>query len=752
MKESGSKHDWQFTYFGTSTSAEMNRMAAGGSLENGLTLSSCMVREDGTVGRKGGKFPAGEGYDGISFYYTRIEAREENFVLKADVTIDYINPAPDGQEGAALMVRDSLGEHGEAECAFFTNSAAVIGTKLNYVAPDGTITAVKDGIGYRMVTGAVSAVNPPDARVMKLDSQAFAPDVQLETGNTYTFELRKTNTGYHAASYGADGRKAEHTLYGPEKLLQIDKKYVYVGFAVARGCNASFHHITFTTSRAADDPAGIEKPIERVPLRIWVLSPSETGRGQYELAWKTNADGIMSIFTEDGLLLAEQMQVAANAFTKVSCPAAEGKQVYRLRFTPNREALSKERQMLSSGEPMEITHTVICRRFGSAVMYAAPGGSETGAGTSEAPLNISAALRFAVPGQTILLRAGIYELQEGLVIPRGVDGTAAEPIVLRPESGEVVLDFMRRGSGLELAGAHWELHGFGICRSADGTNGLVVSGNHNVVSQVKTYANGNTGLQISGDAAESREMWPSFNQIVNCCSYHNCDEAVEHADGFGAKLACGEGNVFTGCVSAYNADDGFDLFAKIALGSTGRVTIENCVAFKNGFIFDKDGNVREAGSGNGFKLGGSGLSGRHILRGCRAYDNRGRGIDSNSCPDIEIYDNISFNNRAANIGLYTANRAATAFKARGNISLRCGMKGVGERLELNGQDMDLVYNETNFYYDAGSDVSRSSSGAVADAGMFISLDTGVVPTRRADGSLDLHGLLERREDPVRMEQ
>lgn len=112
------EHIWQFTYFGTSTNENSNTMAEGGSLENGISLTSCTVKEDGSIDKKGGKFAAGEGYDGISFYYTVIDPETENFRLKADVTIDYINPKPDGQEGVAIIARDSIGEDTVADCSF----------------------------------------------------------------------------------------------------------------------------------------------------------------------------------------------------------------------------------------------------------------------------------------------------------------------------------------------------------------------------------------------------------------------------------------------------------------------------------------------------------------------------------------------------------------------------------------------------------------------------------------------------------
>ena len=69
-------------------------------------------------------------------------------------------------------------------------------------------------------------------------------------------------------------------------------------------------------------------------------------------------------------------------------------------------------------------------------------------------------------------------------------------------------------------------------------------------------------------------------------SYLNADAGYEDADGFAAKLTIGEGNVFDGCIAAYNADDGWDLFAKIETGAIGQVVIQNCVAFKNGYVLD----------------------------------------------------------------------------------------------------------------------------------------------------------------------
>lgn len=100
--------------------------------------------------------------------------------------------------------------------------------------------------------------------------------------------------------------------------------------------------------------------------------------------------------------------------------------------------------------------------------------------------------------------------------------------------------------------------------------------------------------------------------MLNCTSYLNADAGYEDADGFAAKLTVADGNVFDGCIAAYNADDGWDLFAKVETGAIGQVVIQNCVAFKNGYVLDENGQEVDAGNGNGFKMGGSSISGHHI--------------------------------------------------------------------------------------------------------------------------------------------
>ncbi|MBU8909234.1 exopolygalacturonate lyase, partial [Desertibacillus haloalkaliphilus] len=69
------------------------------------------VQDDGTVklvALEGGGKITGD-HDGISFYYTEIDAEEDNFKLTADIkVIEYAKTPHDGQESFGIMARDAV--------------------------------------------------------------------------------------------------------------------------------------------------------------------------------------------------------------------------------------------------------------------------------------------------------------------------------------------------------------------------------------------------------------------------------------------------------------------------------------------------------------------------------------------------------------------------------------------------------------------------------------------------------------------
>ena len=141
---------WNFTRFGQSTKEALNTYFIIDSDQLELELNSCSVTLNGEVSEKGGKYTSL--HDGISYYYTVIDPKSENFSLSATFVVDFINPTPDGQEGFGIIAMDSIGEDGVSGTNHYTNSASLIAFKY-----EGWINGVKysskDTLGSRFITG-----------------------------------------------------------------------------------------------------------------------------------------------------------------------------------------------------------------------------------------------------------------------------------------------------------------------------------------------------------------------------------------------------------------------------------------------------------------------------------------------------------------------------------------------------------------------------------------------------------------------
>lgn len=779
-EDSTSANGWQFKAFGTSSAANVNTLAEGADIHSKVALNACTVKEDGTINKKGGKFVADSPADGLSFYYTTIDPTKENFYLQADVTIDYVNPAPDGQEGFALMLRDSLSGSG----SYFSNQISVAGTKLPL---DGV--EIKDAVGVRSYTGIISNETAASNEV-KATRAAFSSQT-IKQGDTYRVSLAKTSNSYVATQYAinADGTTGtvigSSTLYIPaknststsvSKYAELDDPMTvqeankaYLGFAAARGMNVTFSNVTYTTS-AWNASEWTLQPTSYIDPVYQITSPSTCTGSSYALAFKANADGTAKVYA-NGKLVDKDLAVKAGETLTRSYTVTRDT-TFKVVFTPDKNYVISAFEKLSSYKAATIEKKVSLRALGAnGIIVVTPDGSATHNGTSAADaVDLQTALNYAAAGQTIQLAGGTYHLTGELKVERGRDGTAEAPITLTTADGSyATLDFGGVGTGFSVWGNYWNISKLNITNTKDGAKGMQLAGSHCVLKQMNFYNNGNTGLQVSGLSTDNKALWPSYNTIKNCTSMNNADRAMEDADGFAAKLTTGEGNVFDGCIAAYNADDGWDLFAKAATGSIGAVTIQNCVAYKNGYLMlaaepvkkqplqfptvacDANGNLSfgnvattiEAGNGNGFKMGGTNLPGNHKLLNSISYDNAAKGIDSNSCPDVKVYNSTSYNNEGYNVALYTGNKSAvTDYAADGVISFRKGTDGK-EQLALQSQSSTAVYGPDNFYWDAETQTShnKSTNTVTVKESWFQSLDTSVAPTRNADGSIDMHGLL-----------
>lgn len=363
-------------------------------------------------------------------------------------------------------------------------------------------------------------------------------------------------------------------------------------------------------------------------------------------------------------------------------------------------------------------------------LYVAPNGSASNPGTSiSAPTTLTNALSTVTPGGTIYLRGGTYAFSASVIIPATNNGTAAANKNVVAYGSEVpVIDFSSQAiadanRGLVLDGDYW--HFTGITITGAGDNGMLLAGNNNTIERCIFNKNHDSGLQLSRYVTTNTTIssWPSNNLILNCEAFDNQDPDNEDADGFAAKLTCGTGNVFRGCISHHNIDDGWDLYAKDDTGPIGPVTIENCVAYNNGAL--SNGSTSGNGDKNGFKLGGSGIAVNHIIRRSIAFNNGHHGFTDNNNPgNIEVTNNTSYNNAESNFNF----REGSTATFRNNLSFNAGSSD-----KSNGTDVGT----SNVWWK--NNVSTNSGSLAVSAADFISTSPSV--SKDADGSPNLGNFL-----------
>lgn len=285
-------------------------------------------------------------------------------------------------------------------------------------------------------------------------------------------------------------------------------------------------------------------------------------------------------------------------------------------------------------------------------IYVSAKGDPDAKGDLLSPKSLQSAIKNVVAGGTIFLRGGVYEFTKTLKIGRANSGTAGHMKHIFSYPGEqVVFDFSKQSEdsanrGFKLAGSYW--HVKGIIVQGAGDDGMYVAGHHNIIESLTARFNRGTGIRIGRlSSQDTRAMWPSYNQILSCVSHDNKDKTGENADGFGANLSIGAGNVFRYNVAHHNSDDGWDLYTKKVSGPISPVIIEDSIAYSNGL--SSDGIHMIDGDGNGFKLGGDNLSVNHIIRRNLAFNNRSHGFTYNrNLGHIKITDNTAINNGGVN--------------------------------------------------------------------------------------------------------
>jgi hypothetical protein len=820
---------WKFSAFGQGVTINEDKLNDKKKSNNGY--SGSVNTGDGSVnvwsvGSKGKLVPAST--DGVAFYYATIPANK-NFTLTATANVNswtYTN----GQEGFGLMAADAVGTNGDAS-VFWNNSYMASATKVEYYSSvdeetgvasvsktSGDKISMKLGIGSQEKIGVTNdnidklkdndtdtVTNEFKTSMSTLDTSKLGSEAgtynlignYTNTDSTFVgttvenpittikLTIQKNNTGYFVSYTDANGNTTTKKYYDTEALSKLDADNVYVGMFASRTCDVTYTDISLTTIDPADDAPAEERPVEYKDVVLSVSSASTSSSENYKLKGMSNVDGHV-VVTKGEEVVGEGDVKASEAFafdTKLKV----GDNKFVVTLTPDENFKFGDYELPTSYDPVEVSKTVTYAYFTGDLIYVSAEATaavdeakanetysskaqiNSGKGTKGNPIDIYNAVAYAKAGQKILLLAGDYKVANNLLIPFGIDGTSEKPIYMMPEQAgtRVVLDFAgTTGEGITLCGNYWYIQNIDVTNSANGKDGIHVAGSYNVLDSVNTYNNGNTGIQISRFSnVQAKSDWPAYNTIKNCTSHNNADAGYEDADGFAAKLTIGKGNVFVGCIAHNNADDGWDLFAKVETGNIPAVVIMNCVAYANGYL--EDGT--DAGNGNGFKMGGSSLAGGHVLLNSVAFENKAKGIDSNSCPDNVVVSSTSYNNNNYNIALYTNDAKNTDYTAYGALSYRNKYQSVSDSFKAKGtQDAAKLYQATDYYWKAASGDANEASTALTDSS-FVSVNTNSVNvdtataltetatlladtasaikytaepvTRNADGTINMNGIM-----------
>jgi len=276
--------------------------------------------------------------------------------------------------------------------------------------------------------------------------------------------------------------------------------------------------------------------------------------------------------------------------------------------------------------------------------YVSTTGSDFNPGTITAPFaTLNKAISVVQPGQIIIMRGGTYYPSATIRITNS--GTAGARIQLLAYPGEMpYLNFTNQPYGSNNRGLlfpvnvnYWTVKGLEIGYAGD--NGIKVEGSHHRFEQCLFHHCGDTGIQIGfgHEDVNPGGQLAAFVEVVNCDSYLNFDPDTNggDADGFAAKMHCGQGIVFTGCRAWENSDDGWDLFE-----TDYSVVISNCWTWRSGVA---------QGNGNGFKLGGNGTGGdsvgTHYAYNCVAFGHKVNGFTQNSHKDgVVVINSLSYSN------------------------------------------------------------------------------------------------------------
>jgi pectate disaccharide-lyase len=618
-------------------------------------------------------------HDGITFYYTEIDALKDNFELSANIKVEaFAKPSYDAQESFGIMARDAIGKDLDSS-PFYSNMAAIGGYAKGTIWPLGTQLIIRTG------------VEAPDGTGGKGVKSLMLKEERPTTDNTYPVKdyrltLAKTNSGY----VGKLNNDIEDIHFEPNINVQDGK--LYVGFYAARLATIEVSDIQFTVTAAKTDAPAVPAP-PRMQLVMYDMFYSEqTSRVNYNFNVLPSVSGLLTVKQGENVVIQDRLMSPGKQNEVWLSLTPDSKTNITVTYEPDKNLL------LDSYDKIIRSFTVTHKDIDHDIIVSTTGTSD-GLGTAESPMDLDSAVNFVKPGRKVIVQDGVYKRNTELNIMKHNNGTPTAMKYLEAAPGaKPVIDFNKVGEGAILSGNYWHIKGLDFARTAGNSKGFTIGGSYNIVENSRFYENGDTGLQISRtDGSSNITEWPSYNLILNSVSFDNRDPSDNNADGFAAKLTSGYGNIFRGTISHNNIDDGWDLYTKTGSGAIGPVLIEDSIAYNNGTL--TNGTVGK-GDKNGFKLGGEGIHVPHIIRNSIAFGNGAYGFTSNSNPGVIAENNIGFNNDRGNLSFTSYEGIPTNFKIDGFISYHKG-------LTAKDNYPASLSSDTNFFFGEAGSVNKS---------------------------------------------
>ncbi|MCC8015160.1 MAG: bacterial Ig-like domain-containing protein [Eubacterium sp.] len=597
-----------------------------------------------------------------------------------------------------------------------------------------------------------------------------------QKGDQYNIVLSRINGGYYVETTllaVGEGNEEYSDLIGTtwsyawdysldgglesDPLLDQNEDTIYAGFFAARWADISVTNIAVYESCTDTDYTAAGENTKKEDPSLSLKSSLYTYDTEYTLILAAdNSYGGNVIIKLGDEVIANGTSVGTDntAFSLSLEPNTANELV--IAYTPSSYAY------LTSYSTITYRYTLYCLGAASSgtTIYAAPeegsGESESGvygtfynSGTKTSPLNLDTAVAIVEEGQTIVLLNGTYYRDSAIEITDANCGASGGYKTLKAETdGGVTIDMQRNDAGIIIGGDYWHIKGIKFLNSAVGESGGYLSGSHCIIDSCVFAESGSTGFQIAGSSSDSFSLWPSNNLIVYCESYNSVSNTAGASDGFGCKLAVGNGNIFKNCVAHNNDDDGWDLYTKTSTGAIGAVLLEDCISYNCSYYLITEDNLGGANagtarnkavfgssldpanyavgeqvlvqsasaSGNGFKLGGENTYVQHYIKDSVAFGNKAKGFDSNSNPAMKIRNCIAYNNGTGRLAVnnwgYDWTVSSTPYIAP-NYGLYSGVTDLTFNYNLDGVISACAYTSdqiaTYSSYLSGTNQADSSS-------------------------------------------